>query len=70
MTDYLIIYEQGEDGGWGAYSPDVDGVIAVGKSRDEVEARMGEAMVAHIEVLREKGRPIPVPRTAPGYLAA
>ena len=70
MNEYLIIYEQGEDGGWGAYSPDVEGVIAVGASRSEVEQRMSEAMITHIEVLREKGLPAPRPRNTPGYLAA
>jgi predicted RNase H-like HicB family nuclease len=70
MNDYLIIYEQGEDGGWGAYSPDVDGVVAVGASRDEVERRMSQAMTAHLVVLREEGHPTPQPRTTAGYLAA
>jgi predicted RNase H-like HicB family nuclease len=70
MNDYLIIYEQGDNGGWGAYSPDVEGVIAVGASREEVEQRMSEAMVTHLEVLRERGLPTPHPRTTSGYLAA
>lgn len=70
MNDYLVIYEQGDDGGWGAYSPDIEGVIAVGASRDEVERRMSEAMVAHVQVLREQGLPTPRARTTPGYLAA
>jgi len=70
MTDYLIIYEQGDDRGWGAYSPDVEGVIAVGASREEVEQHMREAMVTHLEVLRERGLPTPRPRTTSGYLAA
>ena len=70
MNDYLIIYEQGDDGGWGAYSPDVEGVIAVGASRREVEQRMSAAIVTHLEVLREQGLPTPRPRKTPGYLAA
>jgi predicted RNase H-like HicB family nuclease len=70
MSDYLIIYEQGEDGGWGAFSPDVDGVIAVGRTRNEVERRMQEAMAAHLKVLREQGQPVPPARTTHGYLAA
>ena len=28
MKDYLVIYERAEDGGWGAHSPDVEGVFA------------------------------------------
>ena len=70
MNDYLIIYEQGEEGGWGAFSPDVDGVIAVGRTRNEVERRMQEAMAAHLKVLREQGLPVPPARTTHGYLAA
>ena len=70
MKEYLVIYEQGDDGGWGAYSPDVDGVVALGTSREEVEQRMAEAMAAHLEYLREKGRPIPEPHTAAGHVAA
>lgn len=70
MTDYLVVYEQAEDGGWGAHSPDVDGVFALGTTRDEVEARMAEALAAHIDCLRERGEPIPVPRTEAGRIAA
>ena len=28
MSEYVVIYEQAEDGGWGAYLPDVPGVVA------------------------------------------
>lgn len=70
MNDYLVIYEQAEDGGWGAHSPDVDGVIALGKSREEVEARMAEALEAHLQLLREEGLPLPEPRTQAGRITA
>lgn len=70
MKEYLVIYEQGDDGGWGAYSPDVDGVIALGTSREEVEQRMAEAMAAHLEYLREQGKPLPEPHTDAGHVAA
>ena len=43
MKEYLVIYERADDGGWGAHSPDLDGVFALGTSREEVEARMAEA---------------------------
>ena len=59
MTYYLVIYEHAEDGGWGAHCPDVDGVVAVGQTRGEVEARMAEALSAHLSYLRESGRPVP-----------
>ena len=70
MKQYLVIYEQAEDGGWGAHSPDVDGVFALGGSREEVESRMAEALAAHLEMLRAEGRPLPEPRTDAGRIAA
>jgi len=70
LRDYLVIYEQAEDGAWGAHSPDVDGALALGQTRDEVEARMAEALVAQLAHLRESGRPVPDPHTDAGRIAA
>jgi len=70
MKEYLVIYEQAEDGGWGAHSPDVEGVSALGASRAEVEQRMTEAMAAHLDYLREQGKPLPGPHTDAGRVAA
>jgi predicted RNase H-like HicB family nuclease len=70
MKEYLVVYEQAEDGGWGAHSPDVDGVFALGTTREEVERRMAEALAAHLEDLRDRGQPIPEPRTDAGRVAA
>lgn len=60
MTEYLIIYEQ-EEGDWGAYSPDLPGCIACGKTKAEVEKLMREAIPMHIEAMRESGEPVPAP---------
>jgi predicted RNase H-like HicB family nuclease len=70
MKEYLVIYEQTEDGGWGAHSPDVEGVFALGTTRDEAEARMAEALAAHLEYLREQGEAAPEPHTEAGRVAA
>jgi predicted RNase H-like HicB family nuclease len=70
MKDYLVIYEQADDGGWGAHSPDVEGVFALGSTREEVEARMAEALSAHIALLRERGEHPPEPHTHAGHVAA
>jgi predicted RNase H-like HicB family nuclease len=70
MKDYLVIYEQAEDGGWGAHSPDVDGVFALGSTRQEVEVRMADALAAHIALLRERGELPPEPHTDAGRIAA
>ncbi len=69
MTDYLVIYEQG-DTSWGAYSPDLPGVAVVGDSREEVERLMGEAIPLHLEAFREAGISLPQPRNAAGTVAA
>lgn len=61
MTKYLVLYEQGEDGAWGAYSPDLEGVFALGRTREEVTERMHEAVAAWLELLAEEGKSAPVP---------
>jgi predicted RNase H-like HicB family nuclease len=70
MKEYLVIYEQADDGRWGAHSSDVEGVFALGASRDEVEVRMAEAMSVHLELLRRHGARLPEPRTEAGHVAA
>ncbi len=70
MKDYLVIYERADDGGWGAHSPDVEGVFALGSTRAEVESRMAEALEVHLAHLREAGRPVPDPHTDAGRVAA
>jgi predicted RNase H-like HicB family nuclease len=70
MSEYLVIYEQAEDGGWGAYIPDVPGVVAVGASRSEVAERIQEALSAYAEDLRQRGRSLPNPHHAAGTVAA
>jgi predicted RNase H-like HicB family nuclease len=69
MKDYLVIYEQADDGGWGAHSPDVDGVFALGSTRQEVEV-IAEALAAHVALLRERGELPPEPHTDAGRIAA
>jgi predicted RNase H-like HicB family nuclease len=70
MKDYLVVYEQAEDGAWGAHSPDVDGVFALGATREQAEARMAEALATHLALLRERGDPVPEPHTDAGRVAA
>jgi predicted RNase H-like HicB family nuclease len=48
----------------------VEGVIAVGPTREEVESRMAEALAAHLVHLRESGWPVPDPHTDAGRIAA
>lgn len=70
MTEYLVVYEKGEDGGWGASSPDLPGCVAVGKSRAEVERLIAEGIPLHLEAMREIGEPIPEPHHLAGSVTA
>ena len=49
-----MIYEQADDGGWGAYIPDLPGVVALGSTRDEVAGRIQEALPAYAEELHDR----------------
>ncbi len=70
MRDYLVIYEEAEDRARAARSPEVEGVFALGRTRQEAEDRVPEALGAHPSHLRERGEPIPLPRTQAGHAAA
>jgi predicted RNase H-like HicB family nuclease len=69
MTQYLVIYERAEHA-WGAYSPDLPGCVAAGRTRDEVETLMSGAVKQHLDVMREQGLPAPTPSSFPGFVAA
>ena len=62
MKKYLIVIERTASG-FSAYSPDVDGCIATGASRSEVEQNMREALEFHIEGMERKGLAVPEPRS-------
>jgi predicted RNase H-like HicB family nuclease len=70
MSDYVVIYEQDDDGGWGAYLPDLPGVVALGTSRSEVSERIQEALSAFADDLRARGEILPPPHHVAGTVAA
>jgi len=70
MSEYVVIYEQSDDGGWGAYLPDLPGVVALGSSSAEVAMRIQEALSAYSQELRERGEAMPVPHHTAGTVAA
>jgi predicted RNase H-like HicB family nuclease len=65
LSEHVVIYEQAEDGGWGAYLPD-PGVVALGSTRERVADRIQEALVAYAEGMRLSGRPLLEPVHATG----
>lgn len=62
MNKYLIIIEKTVSG-YSAYSPDIDGCVAVGDTKKECEMNMREAIRLHIELMIEKGYDIPLSST-------
>jgi len=66
--DYLVVFEQGPDS-IGAYIPDLPGCVAVGTSLSEVRTLMREALLMHIEGLRDDGESLPLPTTSAAIMA-
>ncbi len=58
MHRYLIVIEP-TDSGYSAYSPDLPGCIATGRSLAAVSRAMREAMAFHVDGLKAEGLPLP-----------
>jgi predicted RNase H-like HicB family nuclease len=63
VTSYAVVIERADDGGYGAWSPDLPGVVAVAESEAEVLEEMRRAIEFHLDGLRADGQPIPRPST-------
>jgi predicted RNase H-like HicB family nuclease len=61
MSEYVVVFERADDGGWGAYLPDLPGVVALGRSREEVADRIREAVDAYAEEMTALGQALPAP---------
>ncbi len=70
MSTYVVVYERAEDGGWGAYLPDLPGVVALGASRDEVSDGIREAVAAYAAEMAELGEAMPAPVATAGTVEA
>jgi len=67
LRQYLVIVERA-DGNYSAYSPDLPGCVATGRTVDEAKNNMAVAMRMHIEGLIEDGIPLPEPSTTVDYI--
>jgi predicted RNase H-like HicB family nuclease len=65
--NFLIIIEKGAEN-YSAYSPDVLGCAATGKSVEETLENMKDALKFHFEGILEDGEEIPVPKSLNFYL--
>jgi predicted RNase H-like HicB family nuclease len=68
MYRFLIVIEKA-DGNYSAYSPDLPGCVATGKTREQVARHMHEAMEMHVRGMLEDNLPIPKPHSSAEYIA-
>ncbi|MBC7262694.1 MAG: type II toxin-antitoxin system HicB family antitoxin [Chloroflexi bacterium] len=68
MYRFLIVIEKA-NGNYSAYSPDLPGCVATGKTREEVTRNMQEAIEMHIRGLIEDNLPIPQSHSSAEYIA-
>jgi predicted RNase H-like HicB family nuclease len=64
---YLIVIEKTATG-YSAYSPDLDGCVATGSTKQEIEQNMREAIEFHLEGLRHEGYKVPSPSSYSTYI--
>ncbi|HWT16284.1 MAG TPA: type II toxin-antitoxin system HicB family antitoxin [Patescibacteria group bacterium] len=64
---YAIVIEVAGDN-FSAYVPDLPGCVATGETVADVEREISEAIVFHLEGLREDGLPIPPPASVVEYV--
>jgi predicted RNase H-like HicB family nuclease len=58
---YGVLFEDADDGGVGAYLPDVPGLGVVGRDRNEARTLINEGLQFHVEGMIEGGEPLPQP---------
>ena len=68
MHRFLIVIEKAE-GNYSAYSPDLPGCVATGKTRDQAARNMHEAIEMHVRGMLEDKLPVPKSRSSAEYVA-
>ncbi len=58
--EYYVICEQAGNN-YSAYVPDLPGCISTGKTLEEIEVNIKEAIELYIDTIQEDGQPIPEP---------
>ena len=62
---YAVVYERTSNN-YCAYAPELPGCVSTGRTWDEMQKMIREAIAFHIEDLKEKGEPVPVPHMSTG----
>ncbi len=68
MYRFLVVIERA-NGNYSAYSPDLPGCVATGKTVPETEQNMHEAMGMHVQGLLEDGLMVPETFALAEYMA-
>ena len=68
MHRFLIVIEKA-DGNYSAYSPDLPGCVATGRTRDQAARNMHEAIDLHVRGLLEDKLPVPLSHSFAEYIA-
>jgi len=65
---FLVVIEKA-NGNYSAYSPDLPGCIATGKTPEEAALNMHEAIEMHVGGMLEDGLPVPQSQSLAEYVA-
>jgi predicted RNase H-like HicB family nuclease len=60
IRSYAVVIEP-TGTGYSAYVPDLPGCVGTGRTLDEIERNMREAIELHLEGMVEDGDPVPEP---------
>jgi predicted RNase H-like HicB family nuclease len=67
MDHYIIVIEPSATG-YGAFSPDVPGCVATGRTVEQTLAEMRAALAFHFEGMAEAGETLPEPKGLEYYV--
>jgi predicted RNase H-like HicB family nuclease len=67
MHRFLIVIEKA-NGNYSAYSPDLPGCVATGKTHQQVTLKMHQAIEMHIQNMLEDKLPVPRSRSLAEYI--
>ena len=67
MTSFTALID-GKTDAYGVYFPDLPGCVAIGDTIGETERLIREAIVMHLNAMRDEGQQIPEPSTLCDYV--
>jgi predicted RNase H-like HicB family nuclease len=67
VKQYAVVIEK-TGTGFGAYVPDLPGCVSTGRTIEETERNIREAVEFHLDGMREDGDPIPEPTTVTRFV--